>query len=164
MLDNLFSSVNTLQKGLNASWLRNEVISNNIANVDTAGFKASHVRFEDLVAESVDSGEGEIKMAVTDENHMPASNRSQLDNIVPEVVTDEMTSARLDGNNVSIDNEMVDPVTRGVYEPFFKNWANRFVRLRFMQQGILHVYVLYILVTLLVALTWSTVRSLGGFP
>ena len=63
-----------------------------------------------------------------------------------------------------IANEMVDPLTRGVYEPFFKNWANRFVRLRFMQQGILHVYVLYILVTLLVALTWGTVRSLGGFP
>jgi flagellar basal-body rod protein FlgB len=44
MLDKMFSSVNTLQRGLNASWLRNEVISNNIANVDTPGFNASHVR------------------------------------------------------------------------------------------------------------------------
>jgi len=60
-------------------------------------------------------------------------------------------------------SEFVDPVTRGVYEPFFKSWANRFVRLRFMQQGILHVYVLYILVTLLFALTWGTIRTLGGF-
>jgi NADH:ubiquinone oxidoreductase subunit 5 (subunit L)/multisubunit Na+/H+ antiporter MnhA subunit len=62
-----------------------------------------------------------------------------------------------------VDNEIVDPVTRSVYEPFFESWANRFVRWRFMQQGILHVYVLYILVTLLFALTWSALRSLGGF-
>jgi len=37
------------------------------------------------------------------------------------------------------------------------------VRLRFMQQGILHVYVLYILVTLLLALTWSAASALRGF-
>ena len=62
-----------------------------------------------------------------------------------------------------LESEIVDPVTRSVYEPFFENWTNRFVRLRFMQQGILHVYVLYILVTLLVALTWSAASSLRGF-
>jgi hydrogenase-4 component B len=62
-----------------------------------------------------------------------------------------------------VESESVDPVTRSVYEPFFESWANRFVRLRFMQQGILHVYVLYILVTLLFALTWSAIRTLGGF-
>lgn len=61
-----------------------------------------------------------------------------------------------------VESEIVDPVTRGAYEPFFENWTNRFVRLRFMQQGILHVYVLYILVTLLFALTWSAASSLKG--
>lgn len=108
MLDNLFSSVNTLQKGLNASWLRNEVISNNIANVDTAGFKASHVRFEDLVAESVDSENGGLKMAVTDDGHIPVSSGSNLHNVEAEIVTDDTTTTRLDGNNVNIDNEMVE--------------------------------------------------------
>ena len=112
MLDNLFSSVNTLQKGLNASWLRNEVIGNNIANVDTPGFKASHVRFEDVVAEAAamsgNSEDGGLRLAVTDEKHIPVSHASLISDIEPEIVTDDTTSTRLDENNVNIDNEMVE--------------------------------------------------------
>jgi formate hydrogenlyase subunit 3/multisubunit Na+/H+ antiporter MnhD subunit len=48
-----------------------------------------------------------------------------------------------------------DPLTRAVYEPFFSRWANRFARLRWMQQGHLHIYLLYILMTLVIALTFS---------
>ena len=39
MSKDMFYNVDLLQKGLDASWLRNQVIANNIANVDTAGFK-----------------------------------------------------------------------------------------------------------------------------
>jgi flagellar basal-body rod protein FlgB len=108
MLDNLFSSVNTLQRGLNASYLRNEVISNNIANVDTPGYKASHVRFEDLVAEAVGQEEDSLPMDVTDENHIPMAGSTAIDAIEPEIVKDDTTTTRLDGNNVNIDNEMVE--------------------------------------------------------
>ncbi len=52
-----------------------------------------------------------------------------------------------------------DPVTRGVYEPFLERWADRFARLRWMQQGVLHVYLVYILVALLIGLAWSSVSS-----
>lgn len=107
MLDNMFSSVNTLQKGLNTSWLRNEVISNNIANIDTPGFKASRVRFEEYMAEAAGTGDG-LEMAVTDDAHIYASNASAIENVEPEVFTDKTTSARLDGNNVNIENEMVE--------------------------------------------------------
>ena len=107
MLDNVFSSVNTLQKGLNASWLRNEVISNNIANVDTPGFKTSHVIFEDLLSEAAGQ-DGGLPMAVTDENHIPADSAGAFARVEPKIMTDESTSARLDGNNVNIENEMVE--------------------------------------------------------
>lgn len=107
MLDNMFSSVNTLKKGLNASWLRNEVISNNIANVDTPGFKASRVQFEDLMAEAADS-DGKLKMAVTDEKHMKGTGPETFSQVEPEIFTDRTTSTRLDGNNVNIENEMVE--------------------------------------------------------
>lgn len=107
MLENMFSSVNSLQKGLGASWLRNEVISNNIANVDTPGFKASHVLFEDVLANAIGSDDT-IGMATTNERHIPASAASAIQNAEPETVQDETTSTRLDGNNVSIENEMVD--------------------------------------------------------
>ena len=109
MLDKMFSSVNTLQKGLNASWLRNEVISNNIANVDTPGFKASRVRFEDLMASAVEDGaDSGTGMEVTNERHIQGGQASAFEQVEPEIITDETTSVRLDGNNVNIENEMVE--------------------------------------------------------
>jgi len=44
----LFNDIQLLEKGIDASWLRNQVISNNIANVDTPGFKSSKVEFESV--------------------------------------------------------------------------------------------------------------------
>jgi len=52
-----------------------------------------------------------------------------------------------------------DPVTRGFYEPFVAGWADRLTRLRWMQQGRLNVYLVYVLVALLVGLAWSSVAS-----
>jgi formate hydrogenlyase subunit 3/multisubunit Na+/H+ antiporter MnhD subunit len=52
-----------------------------------------------------------------------------------------------------------DPVTRILYEPFFARWARRFARLRVLQQGRLHVYLLYILFTVILALAWTSVRN-----
>ena len=108
MLDNLFSSVNTLQKGLNASWLRNEVISNNIANVDTPGFKSSRVNFEDLMAEAAGAENSGLPLAVTNDRHISGPAADGIANVEAQVVTDNTTEVRLDGNNVSVENEMVD--------------------------------------------------------
>lgn len=107
MLDNVFSSAEMLRKGLNASWLRNEVINNNIANVDTPGFKASHVRFEDLMEEAA-GAENKLPLTVTNERHIPGRGGGDIRDVEPEIFRDETTTARLDGNNVNIDNEMVE--------------------------------------------------------
>lgn len=61
-----------------------------------------------------------------------------------------------------LSTEATDPFTRDVYEPFLTRWADRFVRLRWLQQGILHVYILYIAVVLLVALAWMSLRTWWG--
>jgi hypothetical protein len=55
-----------------------------------------------------------------------------------------------------------DPLTRGFFEPFLARWADRFARLRWMQQGMLHVYLVYILVALLTGLAWSSLASWSG--
>jgi NADH:ubiquinone oxidoreductase subunit 5 (subunit L)/multisubunit Na+/H+ antiporter MnhA subunit len=55
--------------------------------------------------------------------------------------------------------ESDDPVMRSVYEPFLDRWARRFSQLRWLQQGVLHVYILYILVVLLAALGWMSARN-----
>jgi len=55
-----------------------------------------------------------------------------------------------------------DPATRGFYEPFLERWGDRFSRLRWMQQGMLHVYLVYVLVAVVVGLAWSSVSSWVG--
>jgi NADH:ubiquinone oxidoreductase subunit 5 (subunit L)/multisubunit Na+/H+ antiporter MnhA subunit len=55
--------------------------------------------------------------------------------------------------------ECIDPLTRGVYEPLFDRWGTRFFRLRWLQQGLLHVYVVYILTTVVLGLTWTAYLS-----
>ncbi|HXX67398.1 MAG TPA: proton-conducting transporter membrane subunit [Polyangiaceae bacterium] len=52
-----------------------------------------------------------------------------------------------------------DPMTRGFYEPFIGRWGDRFARLRWMQQGVLHIYLVYILAALLGGLAWSSFVS-----
>ncbi|MEW6270067.1 MAG: proton-conducting transporter membrane subunit [Thermodesulfobacteriota bacterium] len=55
--------------------------------------------------------------------------------------------------------ECVDPLTRAVYEPFFARCAARFARLRWLQQGVLQVYVLYVVAVVVLALTWTAFRG-----
>jgi hydrogenase-4 component B len=57
-----------------------------------------------------------------------------------------------------LESDTADPLTRGAYEPFFARWAGRFARLRWMQQGFLHLYLVYILFALLLALGWSSAQ------
>jgi NADH:ubiquinone oxidoreductase subunit 5 (subunit L)/multisubunit Na+/H+ antiporter MnhA subunit len=52
-----------------------------------------------------------------------------------------------------------DPISQTIYEPFFRHWAGRFSRLRILQQGKVHVYLVYILLTVVLALAWGTLRA-----
>ena len=51
--------------------------------------------------------------------------------------------------------EAADPVMRSWYEPFFTACADRFASLRWLQQGVLHAYLFYILAVAVAALAWS---------
>ena len=44
-----YNYINVLEKASDASWTRNSVISNNIANVDTPGYKRKDIRFEEYL-------------------------------------------------------------------------------------------------------------------
>ena len=77
---NVFDYVNVLQKAADASALRNEVLSNNIANIDTPGYKRQDVDFEtqlrralgNMKYKTVDARVGDIKS--TEENLEEAAN------------------------------------------------------------------------------------------
>lgn len=91
---------------MDATWLRNEVISNNIANVDTVGFKASSVQFEEIMASALGTGDSKLEMTATHEKHI-SKRPPRVDDVEPVVVKDESSSVRYDENNVNIESEMV---------------------------------------------------------
>jgi hydrogenase-4 component B len=55
-----------------------------------------------------------------------------------------------------------DPVEERVYEPFFKRWAERFARLWWLQHGKVYLYLMYLLVLVVLGLTWVYVRGRWG--
>ena len=59
MLEQILNAPNFdyLSRGLEAANMRHEVISNNIANVNTPNFKRSAVNFEDLLAKELNIGD-----------------------------------------------------------------------------------------------------------
>jgi NADH:ubiquinone oxidoreductase subunit 5 (subunit L)/multisubunit Na+/H+ antiporter MnhA subunit len=55
--------------------------------------------------------------------------------------------------------EYPDPLSRDLYQPFFERWAERFARLRWLQQGKIHYYLLYFVVVLVLAFGWVVLRG-----
>lgn len=100
-----------LEKKLEASALRQKVIANNIANVDTPGFKTSHVEFENILQQAMNNKESP-PLRKTDPRHIDPSMKVQT--VQARVVIDNTTSLRNDGNNVDIDKEMADLAKNGI--------------------------------------------------
>lgn len=98
-MNDLFAQVNFLYKGLDAAWLRNEVIADNIANAETPGFKRSFVEFESLLQSNI-SDNAELK--TTRDNHI----KTVSGDVQPKIRQDQKTTVRMDGNNVDIEYEM----------------------------------------------------------
>lgn len=100
-----------LERALNASWLRNEAISENIANVDTPGYKRKDVNFQDYLNAAMKK-DGLTGVA-TNAKHIPIGNddddSNDGDSSGPQMVQDYSdTTMRMDGNNVDIDTEMAE--------------------------------------------------------
>ena len=94
----IFNYIDVLGKAADASWMRNEVLSNNISNINTPGYKRQDVDFETQLRHAL----GNFKYKSVDAR-VNAINSSEL---VPRIYTDSVGfSYRLDGNNVDIDTE-----------------------------------------------------------
>lgn len=78
-----------LRQLLDVAALRQEVIASNLANASTPNFQRREVRFEDVFRDAL-AGQGDV------------------DSVRPEVEVDETPSQRLDGNNVTREQELAD--------------------------------------------------------
>ena len=97
---NAFDYINVLDKAADASWTRNEVIANNIANVDTPGYKRQDINFEDELEKALGNSR-----YISMDTKVANLKTTRLD---ARVVNDQSNfSYRLDGNNVDIDTENV---------------------------------------------------------
>jgi len=112
MWNNMFNQVDLLQKGLSASWTRNAVIRNNIANVETPNFKASDVEFETIMAQAL-SGSG-FQGRRTHPRHINIGS-GNLQPVNARIVQRQGTSMRMDGNNVDIEAENVKLAQNSLY-------------------------------------------------
>ena len=97
---NVFNYINVMDKTLDAAWTRNEVISNNLANVDTPGYKRQDVSFEDELRHAL----GSTRYQTVDAKVAGL----KINRLNPRTYTDYSSlSYRTDRNNVDIDTENV---------------------------------------------------------
>ena len=97
MASELFNDITAaaLSKTLDAATARQKAIANNVANVETPGYKRNQVSFEDELKRIINLKTG-------------SELRKGLQELTPVTHTDIQSPARPDGNNVNIDAEMSD--------------------------------------------------------
>ncbi len=83
-----------IEQGLDATWMQQKIISQNIANADTPGYKAKTVSFKAVIEEKNE------KM----KSHIEQQNQINLKTIVTE---EDGTNQIFDGNNIDAEKEMV---------------------------------------------------------
>src|SRR5690242_17475940 len=99
MLDRIFGgdAFVAQTRALDASSLRQELIANNLANVNTPGFKRQDVAFE-----------AKLSRALSQSRLRGPGASSPVEGVRPEIVTQSTTSQRADGNNVDMESENVN--------------------------------------------------------
>ncbi len=121
---NVYDYINVLDKAADASWIRNEVLGNNMANVDTPGYKRQDVAFE-----------SELEKALAGKRYVTMDDKIanlSLDKLQPRTYTDYASfSYRLDGNNVDVETEEVVLAKNQIkYEGLLKGILQEFQNLK----------------------------------
>ena len=88
--------INLMAKSLDALWLKQRVISDNITNKDTPFYKAKYVEFAETLEKEKKKGTERNKKA---ENE---------DIVLAQVKVKNETSLRADQNNVNLDKELLE--------------------------------------------------------
>jgi len=102
----LFDNINfeIIPNTMDALSLRQNVISQNIANYETPGYKRKYVDFENELQKAL-SEDSALTLKVNRDQHI--NNTLSLGKIQPNIQIDNSKSLRDDGNNVDPDMELV---------------------------------------------------------
>jgi flagellar basal-body rod protein FlgB len=102
------SIVELIEAGLRAEALRQKTIANNVANLQTPGYRRLDVRFEQLLAKAIGSG-----------------GQFDLEEIEPEVYQPKNTSVNPNGNDVNIEVEVCELAKNNLRQKAFIRLLNK---------------------------------------
>ncbi|MBE6003610.1 MAG: flagellar basal body rod protein FlgB [Lachnospiraceae bacterium] len=123
MLNLYGNGVNLTERTLDYLWGRQNVTINNIANVDTPGFKSQYVTFENVLGRNIRSAQIRSATGKSVERAIRSSYAA--------LHTTTNESTRLDGNNVDMDQEQIELVkTTYEYQMMVQSINNDFSRLK----------------------------------
>ncbi len=97
-------TLKALTTALNFREMRQELISSNVANANTPGFKAKKMDFEEALARALDV-DGNMQMNVSDGRHHNVGNGG-FNNLEPEIYDDPNGVVSENGNTVDVESEM----------------------------------------------------------
>lgn len=95
-----------MQRALDGSWARHGVLSNNVANAETPGYKRLELDFRGHLTGAVLS---EKEPRKTDPRHLSGKSAEAFD------IAQDLSSFSPDGNSVDIDREMGEVSTNALY-------------------------------------------------
>jgi len=117
------NGISLTERVLDYLWGRQTLTLNNIANVDTPGFKSQYMTFEEEMANRIRNAAVRSTPSVEVANAIDSSGAT--------LQTTWAESSRLDGNNVDMDQEQVDLVrTAYEYQHMVSSISNDINRLR----------------------------------
>ena len=123
---NVFDYTNILDKAADASWMRENVITNNIANIDTPGYKRQDVDFESVLQKAL----GKTKYSSLDKKVRELT--QDLGKLTTTSYTDAANySYRLDRNNVDENTENAELASESLrYQLLTTAITNNFSRMQ----------------------------------
>ncbi len=110
-LNNSFGkTLDIMQRSMDVSMLRQDVIADNIANADTPNFKRSVINFESQLnaALASENAPRPMQAAMTHERHISFSRPVDYRSVQPQRQLDYLTTADNNGNNVDIEVESMN--------------------------------------------------------
>lgn len=112
---------------------RQQVISRNLANVDTPGYSAQQVDFESTLKTALNKQSGNVQMARTSALHIKPSESSSS---FYSNTNRAGGSYRKDGNNVDVDTELLEMTTTGIkYQAISQGISKKLLLLKSIAQG-----------------------------
>jgi flagellar basal-body rod protein FlgB len=100
--------VELLEAGLKAETMRQRAVANNVANLQTPGYRRLDVRFEQLLAKAMESGDD-----------------FDADELEPELYQPKNTAVNPNGNDVNLEDEVGELVKNSIRHKAFIRILNK---------------------------------------